>query len=144
MSIICCRHCLLQWWLYLCFSCSLQEPDLILQDDNGFGLFLGNFHHSTNVKVLQERGITWVLNVASEHVYENGFDPCEIYGDAFTYLGIAMDDVPGYYIAKHFSKTNDFVQRAHENCAKILVHCKAGRSRSVATVMAYLIGRCVV
>ena len=116
---------------------------MILKDDNGFGLFLGNFQHSTDVKGLQECGITWVLNVASEHMYENGFDPRDMYGDSFTYLGIAMDDVPGYYIAKHFSKTNDFVQRAQESCAKILVLCRAGRSRSAAVVMAYLIGRYV-
>ena len=117
---------------------------MILQDDNGFGLFVGNFQHSIDVKGLQQLGITWVLNVASEHVYENGFDPREMYGDAFTYLGIAMDDVPEYYITKHFGKTNDYIQRAYESGAKILVHCKAGRSRSVATVMAYLIARCVV
>ena len=114
---------------------------MILEDDNGFGLFVGNFQQSIDVKGLQELGITWVLNVASEHLYENGFDPSEMYGDAFTYLGIAMDDVPGYYIARHFNETNAFIQRSFDSGAKILVHCKAGRSRSVATVMAYLIGR---
>ena len=77
--------------------------------------------------------------MASEKHYENGFNPkSELYGDAFTYLGIAADDIPSYFIKKHFKETNQFIHEAHAEGVRLLVHCNAGVSRSTTVVVAYL------
>jgi protein-tyrosine phosphatase len=133
---------------YFSENCSMEvwkksirdyKPTLILREENGFEIYIGNKNQSLDLKTLEELNITWILNAASEHVYENGFNPTELYGDAYRYCRFAMDDVESYPIMRHFQDSNKFLKEVESGGGKVLVHCQAGRSRSCALVLAFLI-----
>jgi len=82
-------------------------------------------------KELEEIGITHILTVAS------GCVPS--YPDDFVYLYIDIQDIPEADLLKHFEDASEFMHEAlKKKDQKVLVHCMAGRSRSVSCILAYL------
>lgn len=50
-----------------------------------------------------------------------------------------FEDVSGACILQHFEHTNRIIEKAENEGSGVLVHCKAGVSRSVSTCIAYLL-----
>jgi len=61
--------------------------------------------------------------------------------DKIKRLEIFIDDSKHENIKKHFSTTTKFISDGVINNENVLIHCHAGRSRSVTLVMGYLISK---
>eukprot|EP00794_Sanderia_malayensis_P005133 gene5133-5781_t len=110
------------------FSPLEQEPVLLLPH-----LFIGSEQHAGNKEVLQRLGITAILNVSKN--CRNNFE------DEFTYKNIPVNDEFSEDISKYFTETSTFIEQTKDQNGKVLVHCRAGVSRSATICLAYLISR---
>ncbi|KAJ3407733.1 hypothetical protein HDU80_007952 [Chytriomyces hyalinus] len=91
------------------------------------------------VEQLKALGVTHVLNMARE-VVDEALEP----GEAVTgisFLKIGVYDHPDEEIDGPIRQGISYIEKARRDNpkARVLVHCKAGRSRSAAVVLAYLI-----
>ena len=112
-----------------------QKPSCILDDGEGkFKLYLGNIRHATDVPVIQELGIMFVLNTAYSERDVNK----DIYGPQRNFLGVSMDDDCTYDISKDFIQCIEFIKTAKKEQKPILIHCMAGVSRSATVTIAYI------
>lgn len=96
-------------------------------------LFLGSEEHSSDRTILQQMGITSVLNVASN--CKNHFE------DTLTYKNLPVLDNCESDISKIFDEAILFIKEVKKNNGKVLVHCQAGISRSATVCTAYLMER---
>ncbi|OQR96994.1 hypothetical protein ACHHYP_12867 [Achlya hypogyna] len=96
-------------------------------------LYLGSIGAGANYDGLVSMNISHVL-VASETIEFLFQDKPE----GFVYTRVAVADLPTASIDKHFSESNAIIERARHTGGKVLVHCFAGKSRSVTLVLAYL------
>jgi protein-tyrosine phosphatase len=106
----------------------LKEPNLII--DN---IYLGNGYNASNISLLQENNIKYILNVTKE--IPNHFE----YNSDIKYLQIGVMDWKSESIIDYF----DEILRFFDSCdnGNILVHCYMGSSRSATAVLLYLIKR---
>jgi protein-tyrosine phosphatase len=95
------------------------------------GIYLGSINSAYDLEQLKKRGITHLLSVIS------GFDAP--FPNEFKYLVINALDTENTNLFKIFDETNKFIENAIQSGGKVLVHCKAGRSRSVSILCAYII-----
>ncbi|KAI3727096.1 hypothetical protein L1987_66905 [Smallanthus sonchifolius] len=93
------------------------------------GLYLGSLEAANNKSHLQSLNITHILTVASS------FPPA--YPHDFTYKTFDVYDRGDVNIAEFFDGCFRFINEA-KRTGRVLVHCFAGRSRSVTIVVAYL------
>lgn len=93
-------------------------------------LCIGNVVTARNADALTARGITHVINVASEHP---NFHP-----EKFEYLRVALLDNPKQPLTKHFDPVISFIDKVAESSGKVYIHCNAGSSRSGALAVAYI------
>eukprot|EP00249_Psilotum_nudum_P014886 c25051_g1_i1 orf=467-1063(-) len=93
------------------------------------GLYLGSIGAAYNKDVLQSLRISHILSVA------NSVDIP--YPDDFVYKQIEVRDSADVNLEGHFEECFAFIDEARKTGA-VLVHCFAGRSRSVTVVLAYL------
>ncbi|TPX47197.1 hypothetical protein SeLEV6574_g02802 [Synchytrium endobioticum] len=101
-------------------------------------LYLGSDSLPTGVEAsenLRALGITHVLNMANEIKDE------EVENDGrFGYKWIRTEDSADHAMDEPLAEAVSFIQNAHKNPdAVVFVHCKAGKSRSVTAVLAWLI-----
>ncbi|KAL0479005.1 hypothetical protein AKO1_010381, partial [Acrasis kona] len=94
-------------------------------------LYLGSSDHSRNTEVLQQLGITHVLNLTCNDVQDS-------YTDSFVRKHIQITDLPSTEIIHHFSQAIDFIESCKSSGGKILIHCMMGISRSASFTIAYL------
>jgi protein-tyrosine phosphatase len=94
-------------------------------------IYIGNYSVSTNIKLLQNVGITHIISVIPT------FNPP--YPDNFKYLHIPAYDDNSQDIKQYFSKSNKFIENIITEGGKVLIHCMVGRSRSVSIFIAFLI-----
>ncbi|KAK5885553.1 hypothetical protein CesoFtcFv8_019252 [Champsocephalus esox] len=91
-------------------------------------LFLGGAEAALNAPLLSLKGVTLVVNATLSHA-----------GPALQgveFVRVPVPDLPCARLGDHFDRVAD---RIHSNRAgSTLVHCVAGKSRSPALVMAYL------
>ncbi|RUP47470.1 hypothetical protein BC936DRAFT_145699, partial [Jimgerdemannia flammicorona] len=88
-----------------------------------------------HVQGLEERGIRRVLNMAEECM-----DDVPGLQQEFVYKKIAArDTVEMRNVERCLREAVEFIDEAKRNHDPIYVHCKAGKSRSVTAVLAYLI-----
>ncbi|KAJ1020078.1 hypothetical protein NDA16_004358 [Ustilago loliicola] len=101
-------------------------------------LYLGpNVQSEQNVSELQDRGIRRILNVACE-IDERG--PLNVRDKFDKYLKIPMlDSVEAKGVQDSIQEACSFLDDARLRSEPVYVHCKAGKSRSVTIVIAYLI-----
>ncbi|CAI2165171.1 4310_t:CDS:2 [Funneliformis geosporum] len=97
-------------------------------------LFLGpEITKVEEVEELKNKGVRRILNMAFE---------CEDFlglKEKFDrYLKLNVKDAVEEDVERGLKVAMDFIERAHEDKMPIYVHCKAGRSRSVTAVLAYL------
>jgi len=94
------------------------------------GLYMGCLDAASNTKLLHKRGVTHIIQLLRN---------CDE-GDAgeFSYLSIDVPDSPHVNILAYVPSTNRFITTALAQGGGVLVHCRAGISRSAAVVIAFL------
>jgi protein-tyrosine phosphatase len=95
------------------------------------GIYLGNIDSCYDYDELKKLKITHIISVIE------GFEPP--YPDKFNYFIINALDTLNTELKDCFELTNKFIEDALDNDGKVLIHCMAGRSRSVTILGAYLI-----
>ena len=95
-------------------------------------LCLGCRKVATYLPGLRESKVTHILNVTS--TIPNQFQNLE----GFTYKQIAVEDNLDVDMTQHLTGAFQFIEEARVCGEKVLVHCHAGRSRSVTIILAYL------
>ncbi|KAJ0890886.1 putative phosphoric monoester hydrolase [Helianthus annuus] len=93
------------------------------------GLYLGSVEAANNKALLKSLNITHILTVASS------VPPA--YPNDFTYKTFDSHDRGDVNIAQFFDDCFGFISEA-KRTGNVLVHCFAGRSRSVTVVVAYM------
>ncbi|XP_056272651.1 dual specificity protein phosphatase 6 [Pseudoliparis swirei] len=95
-------------------------------------LYLGCAKDSTNLDVLEEYGIKYILNVTPNlpNLFEHAGD--------FKYKQIPISDHWSQNLAQFFPEAIGFIDEARGRRLGVLVHCLAGISRSVTVTVAYL------
>ena len=93
-------------------------------------LYVGNISTATNKELLQEKGITHIINILSQR-----FEP---YPSDFEYMHIHAYDVINWTLIYNFQATNLFIRDALKDGGKVYIHCMCGVSRSVSVLLAYL------
>ncbi|OAE34603.1 hypothetical protein AXG93_167s1140 [Marchantia polymorpha subsp. ruderalis] len=94
------------------------------------GLYLGSIGAAFNKGLLQNLNITHILAVAGG--VDMPFPEC------FKYLRIEVLDSADVDLAQHFTECFSFIDEARMSGGGVLVHCFAGRSRSVTIATAYM------
>ncbi|RKP17092.1 phosphatases II, partial [Rozella allomycis CSF55] len=99
------------------------------------GLFIGDYQQASNKEVLLTYNIRYILNVAEEceNVFKND--------KRFVYCHVPLKDTTRQDLKAILLTCFQFIDQALDNDSCILVHCLAGRSRSAAIVVAYLVFR---
>lgn len=120
------------------------------QDLDGPGLvFLGGMNHALNDDTLRAHDISAVISIhppdllawhptntsyGLRRFQDAGADSCPVKH----HLMIPLEDKSNADLMEHFGDTYDFMWAHLREGRNVLVHCKSGRSRSVAVVIAYL------
>lgn len=101
-------------------------------------LYLGsNVQSENDVAELQAKGVHRILNVACE-IDESG--PLQLRQRFRRYLKLPMlDSVEAQGVQDNIKQACDFLDDARLRSEPVYVHCRAGKSRSVTIVIAYLI-----
>ena len=94
-------------------------------------MYIGNYSISTNYELLKGLGITHIISVIPT------INPA--FKDKFKYLHIQAYDDDYQDIKMYFDETNLFIKNCLHEGGRILIHCMAGRSRSVTIFIAFLI-----
>ncbi|XP_029457505.1 dual specificity protein phosphatase 6 isoform X2 [Rhinatrema bivittatum] len=95
-------------------------------------LYLGCAKDSTNLDVLEEFGIKYILNVTPNlpNLFENAGE--------FRYKQIPISDHWSQNLSQFFPEAISFIGKSSGQSCGVLVHCLAGISRSVTVTVAYL------
>ncbi|XP_007566344.1 dual specificity protein phosphatase 7-like [Poecilia latipinna] len=98
-------------------------------------LYLGCAKDSSNLDVLGQYNITYILNVTPNlpNVFEHK--------SQFRYKKIPISDHWSQNLSQFFPEAISFIDEARSKRCGILVHCLAGISRSVTVTVAYLMQR---
>ena len=109
-------------------------------------IYLGGMSHALNDELLEEKDIRAVITIhprdllawderdASYGLRRYCTDGCPIQ----YHLMVPLEDSSNSNLIDHFDDTYDFIQEHLKKGHNILIHCKSGRSRSVAVLIAYL------
>ena len=92
-------------------------------------VFITSIIGAANYSELHELGITHIVNLSRLD---------DIYPKNFAYLKIDVPDEIDANIIQYFDEALHFIHSALLNNGKVLVHCKAGKSRSPTIVIAYI------
>jgi len=112
-------------------ACHTPEYDHGVPVNIADHLYLGSAAHASQLELLERLGITALLNVSPN---------CPNYWpDKFEYQTIPVEDNSTADIKAHFKAAIEFINEVKNKNGKILVHCKAGVSRSATMCLAYLI-----
>ncbi|CAA2994697.1 dual specificity phosphatase 1-like [Olea europaea subsp. europaea] len=94
------------------------------------GLYLGSLGAAHDKSTLKRLNVTHILTVA------HSLSPA--HPNDFIYKTIPVMDREDVDISQYFSECFKFIEEAKKTGGAVLVHCFAGRSRSVTIVVAYL------
>ncbi len=96
------------------------------------GLYLGSLEDSLNEKLLQDHNITYLLSI------HDVSDEMPVTARNRHYFRIKAADAVSQDLTPTFSRAIKFIDRAHRKKANVLVHCRAGISRSATLCAAYI------
>ena len=96
-------------------------------------LYLTSANGASNPTALRAKGITCIINISLSFQTPT---PAKLHDVEF--IRIAVDDIPTAQLGVYFDRIADKISSVKKNGGKTLVHCYAGRSRSSASVIAYL------
>ncbi len=94
-------------------------------------IYIGNISSAFNRDELKKLGITHIISAIL------GVD--SPFPNDFTYMNVHIRDVTREPISQHLDKCVEFIEQVVNDNQRILIHCMAGKSRSVSIVIAYLI-----
>ena len=100
-------------------------------------IWIGNYNDSCNEQFLKKHKITHILCCAKEYTELSD----KLVAEDYTYYRLPIVEEPvgkrkfNAWFRKGAAKINEWVSKGH----KVLVHCAQGISRSVSTVITYLI-----
>ncbi|KAG7344604.1 dual specificity phosphatase [Nitzschia inconspicua] len=122
------------------FDDALMAMELVERDghpvpiDGVDGLYVGSIGAAYNLPALQQAGITHILSLepAGSCKWPNLFSCLHI--DT-----LYDNSKPENNISQYFDRTLPFIDHALKKGGRVLVHCWRGKSRSVSTIIAYLI-----
>lgn len=92
-------------------------------------LFQGRGDQANNTKILNNIGITHVVNISTEHHRAT---------PDIRYLNILLDDDANSQLRDYFDEIADFAEEGRTSEGKVLIHCNMGISRSSAGTLAYI------
>lgn len=127
LSELCLHQDLSLFLMATCRNYSQQRTPSMIE----IGLYLSSVHGGYDKEELQRLNITHVLSVG-------GFTPK--YPNDFVYKVIDVMDWPTENLKQYFPEVIEFIEQGMK-AGGVLVHCLAGRSRSAAVVIAFLIAR---
>jgi len=111
-------------------SLSFQRPRVYPSEILSGFLYLGSFPEVSCFDALNDLGIGYILNVASQcHDRHHGI---------FAYCKCDILDRKDVDISEHFEPAFKFIEEAKESNSAVVVHCQVGISRSATIVIAYL------
>ncbi|SZE99827.1 unnamed protein product [Blumeria hordei] len=96
-------------------------------------IFVGGVCALSRTLELRNAGITHIVSVFKSD--SRTVKDCE----GFKHLTIEVDDLENENILQSFEKSGNWIESALKERGKVFVHCAMGRSRSVTTVLAYLL-----
>lgn len=112
-------------------------PAQILQ-----GLYLGDYSDADSLGLLQELGVTHMLNCAcAGYGYDNESDWCPFPPEVGIreYHELGAEDNVRYNICRHFDEAFEFIDSAiRSTSGTVLVYCAKGMNRSPAICIGYL------
>jgi hypothetical protein len=109
-------------------------------------IYLGGMNHALNDELLEEKVIRAVITIhprdllawderdASYGLRRYCTDGCPVQ----YHLMVPLEDSSNSNLIDHFDDTYDFIHEHLQKGHNMLIHCKSGRSRSVAVLIAYL------
>ncbi|XP_021757100.1 dual specificity protein phosphatase 1-like isoform X2 [Chenopodium quinoa] len=116
-------------WRAICATKFVNDDNEPCQIEEG--LFVGSAAAANNKAALKQHNITHILTVAGYIRPAHRRD--------FTYKIIEVVDTVWTDLAQYFDECIDFIDEAKRSGGGVLVHCFAGKSRSVTIILAYLI-----
>ncbi|KAI3469517.1 hypothetical protein Pfo_026180 [Paulownia fortunei] len=106
----------------------IKEDNIPCQIEEG--LYLGSLGAANNRSALKSLNVTHILTIANTLAPAHPHD--------FIYKIIQVPDREDVTISQYFDECFAFIEEARATGGGVLVHCFAGRSRSVTVVVAYL------
>ncbi len=98
-------------------------------------MYLGNYYDASDSDILSHLEITHIVDATGEKLSQATADKLGI-----AYLPIHIWDIEGADITQHFDQVFEFLDQARSNLrGKVIVHCRAGISRSATLVLAYML-----
>ena len=110
--------------LFYSFFVLKWKADEVIPD-----LFIGDYKDSLNEHQMKRLGITHVLTIIL------GVEPQ--YLDSFTYMTVRAQDHHSQDLLSYLEPMHKFIDEGRQK-GRILVHCRAGQSRSAMVVASYL------
>lgn len=95
-------------------------------------LYLGSYENSLDERLLRDHNITYLLSI------HDVSDEIPITAKNRHYFRIKAADTLSQDLTPTFSRAIQFINRAHKKKANVLVHCRAGISRSATLCAAYI------
>jgi protein-tyrosine phosphatase len=95
-------------------------------------LYLGSLEDSLNERLLRDHNITYLLSI------HDVSDEVPLTARNRHYFRIKAADDLSQDLTPTFSRAIQFINRAHKMNANVLVHCRAGVSRSATLCAAYI------
>jgi hypothetical protein len=135
---MCIPKCSTQFSSILSSLPKVSTPDIMPSKvDVNKKLYLGSELHATSLDVLDKLGVDLVVNCTRN--IPNYFDTIDLYSDRIVeYVRVPLNDHGSEDISKYFDSSAKIIQDALDSGKTVLVHCKAGISRSASIVIAYL------
>jgi hypothetical protein len=100
-------------------------------------LYIGSSLHAGSQEILERLSINVIVNCADD--VPNFFEDSDVYGGPFyEYKNFPISDKHDTPIEKYFNACSDYIDTALKDGKTVLVHCYAGKSRSAAFVIAFL------
>ena len=114
----------------------IENNYINLSDNDDFTLvypniYIGNYSTTTNLELLKNLKITNIISVIPS------FNPP--FPEQFNYLHIEAYDDEFQNMTQHFENTNEYIKKCLNEGGRILLHCMAGRSRSITVLIAFII-----
>jgi dual specificity phosphatase 12 len=97
------------------------------------GLYIGGYSAACNPDFMREYGIGAIINCAYELDYLKAR-----FVNSLEYRHYAIDDTEDAPIEDYFGPAVTYIDKCLSGGINVLVHCAAGKSRSAAIVLAYL------
>jgi predicted protein tyrosine phosphatase len=98
-------------------------------------VYLGSDVVAQNLALLQENGITHVINCAADYSADYHLDK------GIKYLSLHLKDHVRENIESCFYDAIDFINDAQQSGGRVYVHCVQGISRSTTIILSYMIFR---